>query len=96
MRDGVVLQGKELSDRPQDPQHVHISGRIVGEDVGRIEISRPQLEDPVRPGGETGCVVSEALGQGGGEKPQDKGNVEKSNHVKPAQPAPPALSLQTA
>ncbi len=74
---GSVPQGEKAAYRAKNPEHIHVSGGIIGKDLGGIKASRSQGEHSVRPGGKAGGVRTEALGQRRSDKPQDKRPCKK-------------------
>ena len=61
MSEGIVFDMEQVPDPAQQPEHIHVSRRIVREYIRGIESSRAHLVEPVGPCRKAGRVIVEAF-----------------------------------
>ena len=93
MQAGIIRDPKQGTQRPDEIQDIHESGRIIGKSLRGIECPGTYGEDPVSPRSKTGNIIAETVGgiskdqtkqQGSPENdPDEPGNVLEFTFVFP-------------
>jgi hypothetical protein len=76
MQAGIIRDPKQGTQRSDEIQDIHESGRIIGKSLRGIECPGTYGEDPVSPRSKTGNIIAETVGGISKDQTKQQGSPE--------------------